>query len=47
MMIVNNMDESIVDDIDRKNAILNKVYVIGMVVFAVVTAGLLVAMVAR
>ena len=41
------MDESIGDDIDRKNAILNKVYVIGMAVFAVVTAGLLVAMVIR
>lgn len=47
MIEVNNMDESIVDDIDRKNAILNKVYVIGIVVFAVVTAGLIVAMVAR
>ena len=41
------MDESIGDDIDRKNAILNEVYVIGIVVFAVVTAGLIVAMVAR
>lgn len=47
MMEVNNMDESIGDDIDRKNAILNKVYVIGIVVFAVVSIGLLVAMVAR
>jgi len=41
------MDDSIGDAIDHKNAILNKVYVIGMVVFAVVVTGLLGAMVAR
>ena len=41
------MGESIGDDIDRKNAILNKAYVIGIAVFAAVTVGLLVAMVAR
>ena len=41
------MNDSVGDDIDRKNAILNKAYVIGMIVFAVVTVGLLVAMIAR
>ena len=41
------MDESIGDDIDRKNAIINKVYVIGMAIFAVVAIGLLVVMVAK
>lgn len=47
MIEVDNMDKSIEDDIDRKNAIFNKVYVIGMAVFVVVAVGLLVAMVAK
>ncbi len=42
-----NKSNSIGEDIDRKNMVLNTVYTIGMAVFVVVAIGLLVAMVAK